>query len=156
MDFVDSFTNLQEQPQADLVKRYYRNINDFFDKKSEAFLEDWSDGPEAVLFFNYSERERGGEKVKKTFRQIREVLARVPVDTRLEAAQITYCESGDLAYAVTAERVVNEFGEKKTILGEYRNTLIWKKHKLVHVHSDLYDRRDEVMSEMLRSYHPEA
>ncbi len=159
MDFSDSFTGLQDPPPAPLVKRHYELLNSFLARENDEFLDYWHSGPEAVLYFNYSERERTGEKVRQTFRQVREVLSRVPVGTRLQAAQIAYFECGELAYAVTMEKAISDF-DHKTVVGEHRGTLVWRRFdgawKLVHMHNDTYSRRDEAMSELLRGYHPDA
>ena len=159
MDFIDSFTEFHEQPQAELVRAFYHKLNDFMANKSDEFLDDWHQGPESVLFFNLSERERGGDKIRTAWRQIRAVLSRVPVGTQLEAAQITYFESGDLAYSVLMERAVSDF-DKKTIVSEQRVTIVWRRFagvwKTVQFHADTYDRRMEAISEMLRGYHPEC
>jgi hypothetical protein len=159
MDFIDSFTEFPEQPQAELVRAFYHKLNDFMANKSDEFLADWHEGPESVLFFNLSERERGGEKIRLAWRQIRAVLSRVPVGTKLEAAQITYFESGELAYSVLMERAVSDF-DKKTIVSQQRVTIAWRKFsdvwKTVLLHADTYDRRTEAISELLRGYHPDG
>jgi hypothetical protein len=159
MDFIDSFSEFHEQPQAELVRVFYQKLNAFMDNQSDAFLDDWHEGPESVLFFNLCERERGGHKIRTAWRQIRAVLSRVPVGTKLEAAQITFFEAGELAYAVLMERAVSDF-DKKTIVSEQRITINWRKFdnawKIVLLHSDTYDRRTEAISELLRGYHPEC
>ena len=87
------------------------------------------------------------------------MLSRVPVGTILTPTQIQYVETGDVAYAITMEKAVSEL-DKKTVVSEHRGTLIWRKYdsqwKLVHMHNDTYDRRQEVLSELLRGYHPDA
>ena len=159
MDILDSFTHLKEQSLAPLVKRHYDSLNAFLDGKSEDFLDHWYEGAESVLYFNLSERERGGENIRHTFRQIRAVLSRVPVGTILTPVQIQFTECGDIAYAVTMEKAVSEL-DRKTVVGEHRGTLIWRKFdgqwKLVVMHNDTYDRRSELISELLRGYHPDA
>lgn len=159
MGFIDSFTHLKSQELAPLVKRHYDSLNAFLDGKSEEFLEHWHEGPESILFFNLSERERGGENVRLTFRQVRAVLSRVPVGTTLHPTQVQYMECADVAYAILMEKAISEL-DKRTVVGEHRATLIWRKFehgwKLVHMHNDTYDRRMETMSELLRGYHPDA
>lgn len=151
--FVDSFTKHQSDPPSDLVKQYVDQLNLFLDGKSDHFLDLWHDGDEVVLFFNLAERERGGEAVRKAFRQIREVLGRVPIPTRIEVSQVSFAECGDVAYAVLMEKAVSEM-DQKTIVSQQRLTLIWRKYqgsfKLVHMHSDYYDARTEAISELLR------
>lgn len=158
-NFIDSFTHLKGQEPAPLVKRHYDSLNAFLDGRSEEFLEHWHTGPDSILFFNLSERERGGENIRLTFRQVRAVLSRVPVGTILHPVQIDYVECGDVAYAITMERAVSEL-DRRTVVSEHRGTLIWRKFegewKLVHMHNDTYDRRQETLSELLRGYHPDA
>lgn len=151
--FVDSFSRRKADPPSDLVKQYVDLLNLFLDNKSDDFLELWHDGEEITLCFNLAERERGSEPVRKAFRQIREVLGRVPIPTRIEVSQISFSECGDLAYAVLMEKAVSEM-DQKTIVSQQRLTLIWRKFdgvfKLVHMHSDYYDARTEAISELLR------
>jgi ketosteroid isomerase-like protein len=154
MAFVDSFTNLKTDPPDPLVQEYVDKLNDFLDSKSEEFLDLWHEGEDSVLFFNLNEREKGGEVIRRTFCQIRDVLKRVPVPTRIEVSQITFSQGADHAYAVLMENAVSEM-DQKTILTAERMTLIWRrfdgKYKLVHMHSDHYDPRQEAISELLRS-----
>lgn len=156
---MDSFTHLKEQPPADLVKRHYDSLNAFLDGKSDEFLDHWHEGPESVLYFNLSERERGGENIRHTFRQVRAVLSRVPVGTTLVPVQVQFQECGEVAYAITMEQAISEL-DQRTVVSEHRGTLIWRKFdghwKLVHMHNDTYNRREEVLSELLRGYHPDA
>lgn len=157
LEIQDSFTLSKTEPLAPLVKRHYDTLNAFLSAKSEEFLENWADGHDSILYFNMSERERGAEAIRKTFKQIRAVLSRVPVGTILHATQIHFEEHGDMAYAVTMEKAVSEL-DKKTVVSEHRGTIVWKKinhhWRLAHLHNDTYDRRHETMSELLRSYHP--
>jgi hypothetical protein len=153
MAFVDSFTNLKTDPPDPLVQEYVDKLNDFLDSKSEEFLDLWHDGEDSVLFFNLNEREKGGEAIRRCFRQIRDVLKRVPVPTKVKVSQITFSRGADQAYAVLMEEAVSEMDEK-VILTVQRMTLIWKRYdmafKLVHLHSDYYDPRQEAISELLR------
>lgn len=159
LEIKDSFTEARIEPMDPLVKRHYDALNDFLSGKSDEFLGLWHEGHDSVLFFNLSERERGGEAIRKTFRQIRNVLSRVPVGTTLQASQIHFEKHGDMAFAVTMEKAVSEL-DKRTVVSEHRGTIIWKKiqghWRLVHLHNDTYDRREETLSELLRGYHPDA
>ena len=151
--FVDSFTKHKADPASDLVKQYLEQINLFLDNKSDDFLDLWHDGEDTVLYFNLNERERGGEAVRKCFRQIREVLGRVPIPTKIEVGQVAFTQTSEMAYAVLMEQAVSEM-DQKTIISQQRLTLIWKcfdgVFKLVHMHSDYYDQRQEAISELLR------
>lgn len=155
MDFVDSFTNFKEQPRAKLVDEFYDKLHDFLKNKCESFLDLWGGGDSAVLFFNLHERERGLQAVREAFRQIRDVLSKVPAGTTLEPAQITFQESGELAFAVLMEKAVSDFSAK-VVVSEHRATIVWRRFdghwKVVHYHTDTYDRRMEAISEMLRRY----
>lgn len=158
-NFTDTFTHLKGQTLAPLVKRHYESLNAFLDGKSDEFLEHWHEGPDSVLYFNLSERERGGENIRLTFRQVRAVLSRVPVGTILTPLQVQYVECGDVAYAITMEKAISEL-DRRTVVSEHRGTLIWRKFdghwKLVHMHNDTYNRREETLSELLRGYHPDV
>lgn len=159
MDFVDSFTNLKERPLHSMVASFYESLNDFLEKGDPRFLHLWHHGEDAVLYFNLSERERGGDRVQKAFCQIRAVLSRVPVGTHLEATQVAFYQCDELAYAVTMEAARSQLN-REMVVSEHRSTIVWRlvgeDWKVVHYHTDTYDRRTEVLSELLRSYHPDA
>ena len=159
MEFIDSFTHLKSQEPAALVKRHYDSLNAFLDGKNDDFLDHWYEGPESVLYFNLSERERGGENVRLTFRQVRAVLSRVPVGTTLKPIQVQYMECGEVAYAILMEQAISQL-DQRTVVSQHRATLIWRKFegqwKLVHMHNDTYNGREELLSELLRGYHPDA
>lgn len=157
MDFVDSFTNLKQTPPAPLVARFYDLLNQFLDNQSDEFLDLWHSGDESTLYFNLDERERTGEKIQKTFKQVRAVLSRVPVGTTLTAVQIHYHQSDEMAYAVLMEQVRSDLNQA-LVMSEHRVTLVWRRFgpefKVVHMHTDSYSRRTELLSELLRGYHP--
>lgn len=136
---------------------FYRLVNDFLDNKSDDFLSLWHEGEESTLYFNLDERERGGQKIRLTFKQVRAVLSRVPVGTTLTPVQIAYHEGPELAYAVLMEEARSDTNSK-IVVSEHRVTLVWRRFQsdfqLVHMHADTYNRRMELISELLRGYHP--
>lgn len=159
MDFVDSFSNLHVDPPDPLVRQYYDALNGFLTGEIQPFLDLWHEGDDTVLYFNLNERERGTENIRRCFRQIQAVLSRAPVGVVVKPLQIVFQECGEIAYAVTMEQSLARL-DRHTVVDEHRATLIWRKFdgvwKLVHLHEDLYVRRTEALSELLRSYHPEA
>ncbi|MCA9792653.1 MAG: nuclear transport factor 2 family protein [Candidatus Eremiobacteraeota bacterium] len=157
MDFVDSFTNLKQTPPAPLVAHFYDLLNRFLDGQGDEFLDLWHESDESTLYFNLDERERTADKIRLTFKQIRAVLSRVPVGTTLSAVQVSYHECADMAYAVLMEEARSD-KNREQIVSEQRVTLVWRRvgneFKVVHMHTDYYNRRTELLSELLRAYHP--
>lgn len=155
MDFVDSFTQLQVIPPDPLVKKFYKALNEFVQNKNHDFLDLWHEGEECVLYFNQDERERGGDAIRRCLGEVQRVLAKAPSNVLVKPIQILFQKQGEMAFAVVMEQTEAQV-PAHLVVEENRATIIWRylnrKWKVVHYHSNVYSRRNEAFSEMLRRY----